>query len=221
MRILLIEDNNSLADALRKALTREGYAVDLAPDGAAAEHMLRVQPFDLAILDLGLPKLAGDEVLRNLRARGNKMPVIILTARGGLEHKVRGLDLGADDYLTKPFELAELLARVRAMLRRGVNQAAPQLVHGRIVFDTVSRRVLIDDEEVPLRARELGVLEMLLRASGRVITKQQLAEHLYSFDDNASENAIEVYVSRLRKKLPAQSFPLRTIRGIGYLLEQP
>ena len=221
MRILLIEDDESLAGALRNALVRENYAVDVASDGLSADHLLAVQTYDLVILDLGLPRLSGDEVLKKARERGNAAPVIILTAKSGVEHKVKGLDIGADDYMTKPFELSELLARIRAILRRGVNQAASTLTHGRLVFDTVSKQVSADGKEIVLRARELSVLETLLRSIGRVITKQQLAEHLYSFDDTASDNAIEVYVHRLRRKLPEHSFSLRTIRGIGYLLEPP
>jgi len=221
MRILLIEDDSSLADALRKALQQQNYAVDLAADGLSASHFLAVESFDLVILDLGLPKLDGEEVLRRLRDAGNLTPVIILTARKSLGNKITGLDLGADDYITKPFSLEELLARVRAILRRGVNQTAPTLTHGRLVFDTVSRTVRIDDKEAKLRARELGLLEALLRSTGRVITKQQLAEHLYGLDEPIGDNAIEVYISRLRKKLPSHSFSLRTIRGIGYVLESP
>ncbi len=221
MRLLLVEDDQPLASALRKAFVRENYAIDVADNGASADHLLSVQSYDLVILDLGLPKVDGQEVLQKLRARGDKVPVIILTARSSINHKITGLDLGADDYMTKPFELSELLARVRANLRRGVNQAEPTISHGRLRFDAVAKRVFVDDQELSLRAKELGVLEILLRSVGRVLSKQQLAEHLYSFDDHSSDNAIEIYVHRLRKQLPRDSFRLRTVRGIGYLLEPP
>ncbi|MDJ0709074.1 MAG: response regulator transcription factor [Woeseiaceae bacterium] len=221
MRLLLVEDDQPLAFALRKAFVRENYAVDVADNGASADHLLSVQSYDLVILDLGLPKLDGQEVLQKLRKRGDKVPVVILTARSSINHKIFGLDLGADDYITKPFDLSELLARVRANLRRGANQTEPTISHGRLRYDAVAKRVFVDDKELSLRAKELGVLEILLRSVGRVLSKQQLAEHLYSFDDHSSDNAIEIYVHRLRKQLPHDSFRLRTVRGIGYLLEPP
>lgn len=221
MKLLLVEDDQPLAAALQQAFLREKYAVDVVDDGASADQLLSTETYDLLILDLGLPRMDGQDVLRKLRARGDRLPVIILTARSGLDHKIIGLDLGADDYMTKPFELTELLARVRANLRRGANQTQPTIDHGRIKYDTVAKRVYVDDEELSLRAKELGVLETLLRSVGRVLSKQQLAQHLYSFDDNSSENAIEIYVHRLRKQLPKESFHLRTVRGIGYLLEPP
>ena len=221
MKLLVVEDDKPLAAALQEAFVRENYAVDVVKDGASADHLLSTETYDLLILDLGLPQVDGQEVLRKLRARGDRLPVIILTARSSLDHKITGLDLGADDYMTKPFELSELLARVRANLRRGANQTQPTIDHGRIKYDTVAKRVFVDDEELSLRAKELGVLETLLRSVGRVLSKQQLAQHLYSFDDNSSENAIEIYIHRLRKQLPQDSFQLRTVRGIGYLLEPP
>ncbi len=219
MKLLLVEDDQPLATAMRQAFVRDNYALDVTDDGAAADHLLSTESYDLVILDLGLPRVDGQEVLRRLRSRGNKVPVIILTARSGLDHKIAGLDLGADDYMTKPFELSELLARVRANLRRGVNQTEPTISHGRISFDTVAKRVFVDGKELSLRAKELGVLETLFRSVGRVLSKQQIAQHLYSFDDDSSENAIEIYIHRLRKQLPRDSFRLRTVRGIGYLLE--
>ncbi len=221
MRLLLVEDDQPLATALRQALIGENYAIDVVEDGAAADHLLSTQSYDLVILDLGLPRVDGQDVLRRLRRRGDKVPVIILTARSGLDHKVTGLDLGADDYMTKPFELTELLARVRANLRRGVNQTEPTISHGRIEYDSIAKRVFVDNKELSLRAKELGLLEVLLRSVGRVLSKQQLAQHLYSFDEYSSDNAIEIYIHRLRKQLPQDSFHLRTVRGIGYLLEPP
>lgn len=221
MKLLLVEDDQPLAAALQQAFVRENYAVDVVDDGASADHLLSTETYDLLVLDLGLPRLDGQDVLRKLRARGDKLPVIILTARSGLDHKVTGLDLGADDYMTKPFELSELLARVRANLRRSANQSKPTIDHGRLSYDTVAKRLFVDDNEVALRAKEIGLLETLLRSVGRVLSKQQLAQHLYSFDDHSSENAIEIYVHRLRKQLPKDSFRLRTVRGIGYLLEPP
>ncbi len=221
MKLLLVEDDQPLATALQQAFVRENYAVDVADNGASADQLLSTETYDLLVLDLGLPQMDGQDVLRKLRARGDRLPVIILTARSGLDHKIVGLDLGADDYMTKPFELTELLARVRANLRRGANQTKPTIDHGRIKYDTVAKRVYVDDQELSLRAKELGVLETLLRSVGRVLSKQQLAQHLYSFDDNSSDNAIEIYIHRLRKQLPKDSFHLRTVRGIGYLLEPP
>ena len=190
MRLLLVEDDQPLASALRQALVGENYAIDVVEDGAAADHLLSTQSYDLVILDLGLPRVDGQDVLRRLRRRGDKVPVIILTARSGLDHKVTGLDLGADDYMTKPFELTELLARVRANLRRGVNQTEPTISHGRIEYDSIAKRVFVDNKELSLRAKELGLLEVLLRSVGRVLSKQQLAQHLYSFDEYSSDNAI-------------------------------
>ncbi len=224
MRMLIVEDDLLIADGLSRSLQSMGFAVDLATDGASADHMLVSQSYDLVILDLGLPRLDGVEVLRKLRRRGSAAataPVLILTARDALEDRVRGLDLGADDYMTKPFDLPELEARVRALVRRGKFGASPQLVHGRLRFDTIGRRALIDERPLELSARELSVLETLLLNAGRVVSKEQLAEQLTGWSEEPGTNAIEVYVHRLRKKLEHADVTVRTVRGLGYLLDKP
>jgi two-component system OmpR family response regulator len=182
--------------------------------------VLLAQNYDLVILDLGLPKLDGFEVLRRLRHRGSKVPVLVLTARDGLDDRVRGLDLGADDYLTKPFDLPELEARVRALIRRGQSGGASVLTHGALQLDTAGRRATLNGASLDLSARELGVLEVLMHRSGRVVNKEQLAEQLYGWDEEVGANAIEVYVHRLRRKLEPAGVVIRTIRGLGYLLEK-
>jgi len=224
MRLLIVEDDPLLADGLARALRQAGFAVDSATDGVSADHMLVNQAYDLVILDLGLPKLDGLEVLRRLRRRGgaaSTAPVLILTARDQLEDRVKGLDLGADDYLTKPFDLPELEARARAMVRRGKFGASPKLSHGRLSFDTVGRRALIDDQPLDLSARELSMLETLLLSVGRVVSKEHLAERLSGWGEEVGTNAIEVYIHRLRKKLEEADVTIRTVRGLGYLLEKP
>lgn len=224
MRLLIVEDDPMLADGLSRSLGSLGFAVDHAPDGVAADHMLLSQTYDLVILDLGLPRLGGFEVLRRLRRRdgpASAAPVLILTARDGLEDRVKGLDLGADDYLTKPFDLPELEARVRALVRRGKFGASPQIVHGRLRFDTVGRRVLVDDKPLDLSARELSMLETLLLNAGRVVSKDHLAEQVSGWGEEPGLNAIEVYIHRLRKKLEPADVTVRTVRGLGYLLDKP
>jgi len=221
MRILIAEDNPVLADGLTRSLRASDYAVDCATDGGEADHVLAAQNYDLVILDIGLPKLDGYEVLRRLRRRGSKTPVLFLTARDGLDDRVRGLDLGGDDYLTKPFDLPELEARVRAHIRRGQSGGGSLLVHGALTLDTAGRRATLNGEPLDLSAREFGVLEVLMLRSGRVVNKDQLAEQLYGWDEEVGPNAIEVYVHRLRRKLEPAGVAIRTIRGLGYLLEKP
>jgi two-component system OmpR family response regulator len=194
--------------------------VDCVGTGDQADHVLLAQNYDLVILDLGLPKLDGFEVLRRLRHRGSKIPVLILTARDGLDERVRGLDLGADDYLTKPFDLPDLEARVRALIRRGQSGGGSMLTHGTLQLDTAGRRATLNGAPLDLSARELGVLEVLMLRSGRVVNKEQLAEQLYGWDEEVGANAIEVYVHRLRRKLEPAGVVIRTIRGLGYLLEK-
>jgi two-component system OmpR family response regulator len=220
MRILIAEDDLVLADGLMKSLRRTDFAVDVAHDGEQADHILAVQNYDLVILDLGLPRIDGFEVLRRLRHRGGTVPVLILTARDALADRVKGLDLGADDYLTKPFELPELEARVRALIRRGQAGGITLLTHGPLALDLAGRRATLDGVPLELSARELGVLEVLMLRSGRVVNKEQLAGQLYGHDEEVGANAIEVYVHRLRKKLEAAGVVIRTIRGLGYLLEK-
>jgi two-component system, OmpR family, response regulator len=225
VRLLLVEDDPLLADGLARSLGQSGFVVDHAADGASADHMLLNQAYDLIILDLGLPgALDGMSVLRRLRRRASgssSAPVLILTARAGLEDRVKGLDLGADDYMVKPFQLPELEARARALVRRGKFGASPQIVHGRLRFDTVGRRALIDDQPLELSARELSMLETLLLSAGRVVSKEQLAEQLTGWGEAVGANAIEVYIHRLRRKLETAGVSVRTVRGLGYLLEKP
>ena len=220
MRILIVEDEPVLADGLTRSLRHADYAVDCSGDGNEADHVLATQAYDLVILDLGLPQLDGFEVLRRLRHRGSRVPVLVLTARDTLDDRVKGLDLGADDYLTKPFELAELEARVRALIRRGHSGGGSLLSHGALSVDTAGRRALLHGEPLDLSARELGVLEVLMLRTGRVVNKEQLAEQLYGWDEEVGANAIEVYVHRLRRKLEPAGVKIRTIRGLGYLLEK-
>ena len=219
MRILLVEDDKVLADALSRALVQSAHAVDIVATGEDADNALALGIYDLAVLDIGLPGLSGLDVLRRLRARKSTLPVLMLTALDALEDRVRGLDLGADDYLAKPFDLPELEARVRALLRRGSN-STPYLEHGLLRFDTVGRRVFYDKRPLELSPRELAVLELLLMRAGRVVSKEQLVNHLYGWDDDVGDNAIEVNVYRLRKKLEPLGCEIRTVRGMGYLMDR-
>jgi len=217
VRILITEDDTALAEALQFSLSRAGYAVDWVANGASADEMLKQDVFALLILDLGLPKLDGFEVLRRLRRRKLSMPVLILSGRERPEEKVHGLDLGADDYLVKPFSLHELHARVRALLRRGQGGCASLISYGGLSFDTVNRVASAETRPLALSNQETGVLEALLLRFGRVVSKEQLVEQLYSCDHEVSHNAIEVYVHRLRKKLIGTGVTVRTQYGRGYL----
>lgn len=219
MRILITEDDATLAEALQFSLKQCGYAVDWVSNGGAADEALKDDVFGLLILDLGLPKLDGFEVLRRLRRRNPALPVLILSGREDPEEKVLGLDLGADDYLVKPFSLSELQARVRALLRRRQGNAAPSVSYGSLSFDSVNRRASIDGHTLTLSAQETGMLEALLSRFGRVVSKEQLVEQLYSYDHEVSHNAIEVYVHRLRKKLAGAGVTVLTQYGRGYLLD--
>jgi two-component system OmpR family response regulator len=219
MRILLAEDDELLADALFRALVQSAYAVDLVRDGEQADKALSIHPYDLVVLDIGLPGMSGFDVLRRLRARKSPVPVLILTALDALADRVRGLDLGADDYLTKPFDLPELEARVRALLRRGHGNSAPEVQHGRLRLDLAGRRLYHEDQPVELSARELALFELLLMKEGRVVSKEHMVNQLYGWGDEVGPNAMEVYVYRLRKKLEPYGCRIRTIRGMGYLLE--
>lgn len=219
MRVLLVEDDEILSDGISKALKQSGYAVDHVASGLDADHALDTSKFDVLILDLGLPQLDGLEVLRRLRSRKDKLPVLILTARDRLEDRVTGLDFGADDYLTKPFDLPELEARVRALLRRGQAAGDIELACGPLKFHTVAKRVTAHDQLIELSAKELALLEVLLVRVGIVVSKEQLIEHTYGWDEEVSHNAIEVNIHRLRKKLEPVGVNIRSIRGLGYLLE--
>lgn len=219
MRIFIVEDDLVLADGLKNSLMQSGYAVDLVSSGADADGVLAYQTFDLVLLDLGLPKLSGFEVLKRLRSRGSKIPVLILTANDDVENRVKGLDLGADDYLSKPFNLAELEARVRALIRRGQAGSSAIITLGKLQLDTVNRAAIYSDVSLNLSARELAVLEILALKAGKVVNKEQILEKLCNFDEDISDNALEVYLHRLRKKLDHSDINIRTIRGLGYLLE--
>jgi len=218
MRILVVEDDALLAEGLTSALSRSGHAVVHTTSGRHADFQLTNDEFDLVVLDVGLPDIDGFEVLRRLRQRRSVTSVLVLTARDAVEDRVHGLDLGADDYLTKPFSLTELEARVRALLRRGGAPAASWSVAGMTV-DVAAKRVRIQDRTVDLTPREWALLELLLAHPGRVLSKDQIAENLFTFDEQLSPNAIEVHVSRLRTKIEPAGVHIRTVRGFGYLWE--
>ena len=219
MRILIAEDDAIIADGLTRSLRQGGYAVDWAPNGLDADSALLTANYDLLILYLGLPKLPGLEVLKRLRARKSNVPVLILTALDGTGDRVKGLDLGADDYMVKPFELAELEARVRALTRRSTG-TVPLLQFGALAFDQTNRCALLHDELLDLSARELGLLEILMQRAGRLVSKDQLVDHLCGWGEEVSHNAIEVYVHRLRKKLESSGATITTVRGLGYCFEK-
>lgn len=221
MRILIAEDDQVLADGLLRTLRNSGAAVDHVTDGAQAEAALLTNTeLDLLILDLGLPKLHGLEVLKRLRARGSALPVLILTAADSVEERVKGLDLGADDYMAKPFSLQELEARVRALTRRSAGAASTLIKHGPLEYDQAGRVATMDGKMIDLSARELGLLEVLLLRSGRLVSKDQLVERLCEWGDEVSNNAIEVYIHRLRKKIEKGPVRIATVRGLGYCLEK-
>ncbi len=219
MRILICEDDDALAEALCLALTQSGFAVDRVADGLSADDALKGAAFGLLLLDLGLPKLDGLEVLRRLRRRNDTLPVLILSGREQPAEKVTGLDMGADDYLVKPFSLNELQARVRALLRRGQGSATSMLTYGELSFDSLGRTASISGNPLALSLHELGVLEVLMSRFGRVVSKEQLVEQMYNYDQEVSQNAIEVYVHRLRKKIDHAGVMVRTLYGRGYVLD--
>lgn len=219
MRILVIEDDTILGSALQEFLSAQGYAVDWVNNGSQVFGAVSAQSYDLLVLDLNLPDMSGLDVLKRLRHQGQQEPALILTARDGVEDRVAGLDAGADDYVTKPFELAELAARVRAFARRKTGQPSPVLEAGPLVFDMVGREVRVNNERLSLSVRELSVLEMLMAKTGRVVTKRQIVNSLSAWDADFSENAVEVYIYRLRKRLEGLGVSIQTVRGFGYLLE--
>lgn len=217
MRILIVEDTEDLAEALARRLKKLGYAVDVAPTGTEADELLRVEAYNLVILDLTLPGLDGQAVLRRLRQRRAGTPVLVLTARSAIDERVSVLDLGADDYIVKPCDFRELEARCRALLRRPQGVTSSIVRHGNLTFDGAACRVLVDDRPVELSSREFRLLELLLANLGRVLSKDALIQQLFGFDEAVAPNAIELYVSRLRRKLEGASVEIRTVRGLGYV----
>ena len=219
MRVLVVEDEPTLAAQLAQALREESYAVDVAGDGREAYHLGEGEPFDAVILDLGLPLIDGLTVLKRWRAAGRVFPVLILTARANWHEKVAGIDAGADDYLAKPFHMEELLARLRALIRRAHGHATVELACGPLRLDTRSGRVSVAGQGVPLTSHEFRVLSYLLHHKGEVVSRTDLTEHIYAQDFDRDSNTIEVFVGRLRKKLPAGL--IETVRGLGYRLVDP
>ncbi len=216
MRILLVEDDPELGDGLTVGLRQAGFAVDWLRDGHAADLALRDESFDLVVLDLGLPRMSGMDVLKRARDRGQNLPILILTARDATGDKVSGLDAGADDYLVKPIDLDELSARIRALTRRSAGRAAPLLVHGDLTLDPAAHRVMLAEQAVELSSREFSLLQMLLENAGRVLTRSQLEQSLYGWRDEPDSNALEVHIHHLRKKLGSDL--IRTLRGVGYTI---
>ncbi|ABS66781.1 response regulator [Xanthobacter versatilis] len=219
MRLLLVEDNLELAGWLAKILRQDNYVVDVFHDGEEADHALAVAAYDLVILDLTLPKINGMQLLRRIRSRKDTVPVIILTANASLDGRVAGLDEGADDYLAKPFDIAELEARIRVQLRRSARRPDPVISCGALAFDTNTRLFALSGTPLALTPREHAVLEMLLMKSGQTVSKAQLSQSIFGLDDLADPSAIEIYVHRVRKKLEGSDVRIVTLRGLGYLLQ--
>jgi DNA-binding response OmpR family regulator len=218
MRLLLVEDDTLLGDGVRTGLQQSGFVVDWVKDGQAAKLALQAELYALVVLDLGLPRLSGLELLKWLRTSGITTPVLILTARDTVADRVTGLDAGADDYLIKPFDLDELAARIRALLRRAGGRAAPLIVHGKLEVDPASRQVMLEGKPVELSPREFAILLVLLESAGRALSREQLEQGLYGWGDEVESNAVEVHIHHLRKKLGAEL--IRTIRGVGYLMDK-
>ncbi len=218
MRLLLIEDDGALGEGIHQALTREGYTVDWLQDGSSALHALLSETFDVVVLDLGLPRMDGLEVLRRMRDSGGCVPVLILTARDATEDRIAGLDAGADDYLIKPFDLAELKARLRALLRRSAGRARVLIEHAGVCLDPSTQQVSYHGEPVSLTPKEYQLLHELLSPPGRVMTRDQLMQLLYGWNEEAESNTLEVHIHHLRKKFSSDL--IRTVRGVGYLVEE-
>jgi two-component system OmpR family response regulator len=218
MHVLLVEDDAVLADGLSRILHSHGMVVEVVGNGTQADLILQGAEMAVVVLDIGLPGIDGFEVVRRLRARASNVPVLLLTARDAIEDRVRGLELGADDYLVKPFATAELVARIKALARRNAPKPAV-LTLGRLKLDTFSHRALIDERAIDLSVREWAVLEYLLQQSGRVVSKQQIIDAILPWGDDLTTNAVEVYISRVRLKIADAGVSIRTIRGFGYVLE--
>jgi len=219
MRLLLVEDSAKLAAWLGRSLEHHGYAVDLSRDGAEADTLLRTESYDAVVLDLSLPSLDGLSILQRLRERGNACPVVILTARGELDDRVKGLNLGADDYLAKPFDLKELEARLQAVIRRSKGLSAATVALGSLLYDSSSRVFTLRGERLLLRPKEHAVLEVLLLRAGKAVSKSALYESVFSMDATTSQDVVEIYIHRLRKQLQDTGICIVTLRGLGYVLE--
>ena len=219
MRVLLVEDNKSLANWTAKALRHSGLVVDCMADGLDADHVLATQEYDVVLLDLSLPRMDGLTVLRNLRARGSRVPVLVLTVKSHIEDRVHGLDAGADDYLAKPYALSELEARIRALARRSQGAARNETVVGALSYESSDRMFRLAGQSLELTPRERAVMEMLVARAGSPVNKQVLSARIVGLDDAVSIEAIEVYIHRLRKKLEGSGIEIRTLRGLGYMLE--
>lgn len=216
MRLLLVEDDTMIGESVLDLLRAEGYAVDWVKDGAMADTALLTEPYDLVLLDLGLPRKDGLNVLKDLRSRRNRVPVLIATARDSVQQRIAGLDAGADDYVLKPYDLDELLARIRALLRRAAGRAEPVYEHKNVSINPATHEVIADGQPVILSAREWAVLEPLIARPGMVLSRTQLEGKLYSWRDEVSSNAVEVYIHGLRKKLGADI--IQNVRGVGYMV---
>ncbi len=218
MRLLLVEDDKQLGDGICAGLALEGYTVDWARNGNTAEDALLNEQFDLVVLDLGLPYRSGIDLLKGMRSRGNTTPVLVLTARDTVADRIKGLDSGSDDYMTKPFDLDELSARIRALLRRSAGQTSSLITHGAITVDLAAHAVMLDDKPVEISPREFAILRMLLSSTGRVLSRSRLEETLYGWETDVESNAVEVHIHRLRRKLGSNL--IRTVRGVGYLIDK-
>ncbi|TPE44568.1 response regulator [Maribrevibacterium harenarium] len=218
MRILLVEDDTSLAEGVCTALRHADYTVDWIADGVNAYHAIQNEVFDLVVLDLGLPSMDGISVLRGVRDKGVSVPILLLTARDAIEERIQGLDAGADDYLTKPFDLSELQARIRALVRRASGRASEEIIFGDLSIDTGSRAVCYQGQPVTLTRREYSLLMELLSRPGHVFTRDVLTQVLYGWDEDVESNALEVHVHHLRKKLGSEL--IRTVRGVGYVINK-
>ena len=219
MRLLLVEDDAMIGESVRSGLQQDGFAVDWVQDGRAAELALETNPYDTLLLDLGLPRKDGLEVLASLRRRGNSIPVLVLTARDAIADRVKGLDAGADDYLVKPFDLEELAARIRALLRRKSGRAEPVLQLGKLSVNPATREVSLDGKPIVLSAREFGLLQALIERPGVVLSRAQIEEKLYGWGQEVESNTVEVYIHALRRKLGADF--IRNVRGVGYMVPKP
>ncbi|GAA7758290.1 MULTISPECIES: response regulator [Cupriavidus] len=220
MKVLLIEDNDSLVHWLTRLLKEERFVVDTAPDGEAADQLLRTQQYDVVLLDLQIPRLSGKNVLRRLRARHNNVPVLMLTASGAVDEKVECLGLGADDYLVKPFEVRELLARIKALVRRQLGEKQTELSCGNLTYNSDTRQFYVEGLLLALRVKEHATLEILMQRQGKTVSKATLMDGIYAIEEDASEDAVEIYIHRIRKKLEGCQATIMTLRGLGYLLQQ-